>query len=316
MISQKKRLITTLIRIIIGSVFIIGAILKLYPIEPLEILLVKLNISNWFLSSFFARFIICFELILGILLVFNISLKKTLYLSAITLVGFTLFLLYFRFIFGSNDNCGCFGSIIQMKPIESIIKNIVLLALIVFLIIKSDYRYWTWKKIKPFLTVFIIIAGTATPFILNTVNIYDDEGFYVIKPGMRVEGKDLENINFNNKQINLLEGRKLLCFYSVECPVCKYSASKLSVIQRKSKNTLSIYIIFLDNKNKDTLLPEFLKETDVNNIPYTIFDAKRFYKISDKDIPFLMYLENGEIINLSNYRDMDPDYVIKFLTEQ
>lgn len=317
MIVNKKLILTTIIRVLIGLVFIVGAIFKLFPIEPLEVLLVKLDVSNWFYSSFLARFLIGFELILGSLLLLNISLKRTLQLSIVTLIGFTLFLLYFKFIYGSNENCGCFGSVIKMNPIESIIKNIVLILLTFFLLKKSDFENWSWKKIKPYITIFAIVSSIAWPFILNVVDSYDEEGYYVIKPGMNIEGSGLDSVMFsNNEQVNFFEGKKLLCFYSLRCPVCKYSASKIATIYQKSNYSFPIYIAFLEDPEKDVLLPKFHKITDSKNIPYTFFDIKKFFKLGDRNIPFLMFLENGEIKNMNNYRDMDPDWVIKFLSEE
>ena len=87
---------------------------------------------------------------------------------------------------------------------------------------------------------------------------------------MRVNAPELKNISFQNQETDLTKGRKLICFFSLKCPVCKLAASKLALIYEQSNNSFPIYFIYLDNKNKNTLLPDFIKETKAENIPYTI----------------------------------------------
>ena len=126
------------LRVFIGLVFIVSALTKLYPIIPLEILLVKTGITNWSLAPIFARLLVGFEFMLGSFLIFNIQTKKTTIVSMLSLVGFTFYLLYLHFFVSADDNCGCFGEIIKMNPLQSILKNIVLLGLSVLLLKKHS----------------------------------------------------------------------------------------------------------------------------------------------------------------------------------
>lgn len=311
---MKNTILITFIRVVIGSVFIISAALKLFPIAPFEILFVKLHFANWLGASIIARLVIAFEFVLGGLIITNISISKTLHFSIYTLIGFSLFLLYLKIYMNYNDNCGCFGSIIKMKPIESIIKNVVLIFLIIFTLKYHNLKPYFSQKVKLFIALGIIITGLASPFIANPLNLNDSEGNYVIKPGKFVTFKKLESINFNSqKNINLLKGKKLVCFLSLKCNACKHSASKLSALQKLNNNSLPIYFIFLEVDDTTTNLKKFFEETDARNIPYTIFSPKEFFRVSDNNIPFIMSLDNGEIKNLSNYNDLYPEKVEAFL---
>jgi hypothetical protein len=311
---MKKSFLIAFIRITIGSIFILSAGLKLFPIAPFEILFVKLHIANWFWASIIARSVIAFELVLGGLIIANSNIIKTLRFSIYTLIAFSAFLLYLKIYMNYNDSCGCFGSIIKMKPIESIIKNIVLIFLIVFTLKYQTLNSYFSLKIKRFIALGIIVIGSAFPFIANPLNISETEANYMIKPGKFLTYKKLESINFNSqKNINLLKGKKLVCFLSLKCNACKHSASKLSALQKLNNNSLPIYFIFLEVQDTTTFLKKFFEETDASNIPYTIFSPREFFTVSDNSIPFIMSLDNGEIKNLSNYNDLYPEKVEAFL---
>jgi len=305
--------ISTSFRILFGILFVAAALFKLYPVEHFEILLVKAEITSWCFSPILARIIIGYELLIGFFLIFNIYLKRILWVSIITLLIFSAFLVYVHYFIGDTTNCGCFGSILPLTPVQSIIKNLVLLLIGSFLVFKSDYKIWYWAKYQRYIVLFVITMSLGLPFILSRVDFPGEKTSYKIEPGKKVKSEKLEQVEFNTITVNLLEGRKLICFYSMACSVCKVSASKIALIYEQSNNQLPIYIIFLDNENKDQLLSKFFQDTGANDIPYTIFQPKAFFEISDNSIPFLMYLDNGEIKNLSNYRDMSPEYVIDFL---
>jgi hypothetical protein len=310
--TTAKTLTLEIIRILTGLVFILGAILKLYPIAPLEILLVKINICNWYWAPIIARLLIGFEIALGSLLLLKIYLKQTLSVSLITLIGFTLFLLYFKFILGKDDNCGCFGEAVQLNPVESILKNLLLIALIIYSIIENRSRPIPPTKYRRLLFPLTLITSFSIPFIVNAISLPGEEGNYVIKPGMFVTADKFKDVRFNGDSVNLLEGRKLICFLSLKCKTCKYAATKLTVLYKKHNNALPIYFIFLDIEDRETALPQFMKETEAKDIPYAILGAEQFMKVSDASLPFIMYLDNGEIKNLSNFDDMDPDAIIDF----
>ena len=99
-----------ILRIIVGLVFIVSGLAKLYPIEPFENIFIDLGISNWTLAPFMARLVIAFEIFLGAAIVFSLWLKNKVYfLAQGTLLFFTGYLIYLLFTKGNNVDCGCFG---------------------------------------------------------------------------------------------------------------------------------------------------------------------------------------------------------------
>ena len=88
-------LLNHIIRITVGLVFIISGLAKLYPIEPFEIVFVDLGISNWLFAPFIARFVIAFELFLGLSIVFDSWLKGVVYKLSLASLGlFTAYLIF------------------------------------------------------------------------------------------------------------------------------------------------------------------------------------------------------------------------------
>ncbi len=298
------------LRIAVGLVFITSALTKLYPIIPLEILLVKTGITNWSLAPIFARLLIGFEFLLGSFLIFNIQTKKTTIVSMLSLVGFTFYLLYLNFFVSADDNCGCFGEIIKLNPLQSILKNIVLFALLVLLFkthsTSNNFRF------KTALLIFITASSLALPFIFNLMKTHGSKGNYIVKPYTFVENEQLKSLPFSNgKNVNLLEDKKIICFLSLHCEACKYAASKFSVLY-KENNKIPVHIIFLDTKNRTEYLKKFEKETSIKNIPYTFLPYEDFFKASSGSLPFIMFLENGEIKHLTNFDDLFVQDVLDF----
>ena len=133
------KLITDILRIGIGGMFVIAAILKLMSIDEFEIYIYSFNVLSFLLTSFVSRIIIAGEFILGLFLILKINYKFTWNATMIVLILFTLFLIYVA-IFRNDTNCHCFGELVELSPVESIIKNVI--AMILLSIDK-------WTNLKP-----------------------------------------------------------------------------------------------------------------------------------------------------------------------
>ena len=107
---------------ILGLVFLYSGYTKLDPIESFEYTFVDLGIGGWKLAPFIARFMIGLEFLIGFLLILNLYIKRfTLKLTMISLVIFSVYLLFVILNCGNNGNCGCFGTVIVMTPLQALI---------------------------------------------------------------------------------------------------------------------------------------------------------------------------------------------------
>lgn len=122
----------TIVRILIGLMFITSAILKLISLDTFEVYVYSFHIFNFFMAELAARGLIILELMMGFLLILKVDYKWIWRLALVVTIGFTLFLVYVA-LFRNDENCHCFGDLIEVKPIPSIIKNIVIILLLFFI---------------------------------------------------------------------------------------------------------------------------------------------------------------------------------------
>jgi len=137
----------TFLRVFLGLVFIASALLKLFPIQAFDArILETAPFLGWIFSMIIARLIIAFELVLGIFIIVGWWLRRVIYPLTIAMLGFfTCIIIYALIRFGNEPNCGCFGELLPFSNIESLLKNIVLVVLTLFLFYKTQkqsLKYW------------------------------------------------------------------------------------------------------------------------------------------------------------------------------
>jgi uncharacterized membrane protein YphA (DoxX/SURF4 family) len=310
---QYKKAAFNIIRIILGLFFIVSGIAKLYPIEPFEIQAVDTGVSTWTIVPFTARILIAIEIVLGILLSVGLYLRFAFIGTSFLLILLTIYLFYIRFILGITEDCGCFGSFLEMGTVPSIFKNFFLIGITYFLY-KNSSLLFEIKRFRILITVILILASLAAPFILNPVDIASTYHIADEKVGKSLETDLMDNTVFNGENVNLSEGKKLICFFSLSCPMCKFAAQKLAVLQKQNENQLPIYFVFWGIEEKsDEKLKEFQEKTNSENINYKFLDTKNFFALSGPHLPAIYFLQDGIIINKTAYRDMDPNEVDVFL---
>lgn len=331
--------ISTAIRILIAFLFIISAIAKMYPspyfaISTFEVKqLYPLGFSET-IAPWFSRILIGIEMALGILILQNNYLKKLIIPATILLlVVFIGHLSYETFLSGGNTgNCGCFGELLPMTPIEAIIKNVVAVILLGWLykLIEKDMensKFWV-------ISLITILSITAI-FLLAPIKNHDDNA--VIAPVTTIgtlqtntdstaipleentlpetkndSAKDntikKETVKENIKtEINepikrksgyakyfsdIDKGRKTLCFFVPGCDHCMEAAKELTEMKRKDSNFPEIKIIFMNEEPEK--IPDFFKFAGAQ-YPYVMIDVIPFWGVlgSGKDTPGVKYLWNG-----------------------
>lgn len=158
--SRIKSHLPLIIKIIISGLFILSAVAKLFPIWAFEKQLVDLGIVNWCLAPYLARLIIAFETAIAIAILQKHYLKSIVIpLTILLLVAFCTHLCIQMYQFGAmNGNCGCFGQLIPMTPLEAFIKNIITIALLVYLFINSTDKEKGQNKFIYLLFIYFLSA--------------------------------------------------------------------------------------------------------------------------------------------------------------
>jgi hypothetical protein len=326
-----KKYLPWTIRIIISFLFLLSAVAKLYPspyfaISTFEVKqLYPLGFSEDF-APFFSRILIGIELALGLLLLQSNYLRRIVIPATIAmLVIFTIHLSIETFVNGGNSgNCGCFGSLLPMTPIEAIVKNVVAIILSTYLLKilgntrkkKSNFWILTTVTFAAILSLFMlapiqpktdfsvseepvneILEDTITinPDVssstskIDTVKKIDDskkaEAIVVNEPPKHKSG-------YASYFSNIDKGRKTLCFFVPGCDHCREVAKELTEMKKNDKNFPEISIIFMNEEA--FLIPEFFKFAGAE-YPYKIIEVIPFWKLlgTNKDTPGVKYLWNG-----------------------
>lgn len=289
-----------------GLTFIFSGYSKLYPIEPFEFNFVDIGIANWRTAPFIARFIIGFEFALGLLLILNLKTRTTLKATIGLLVFFTLYLIYQIATEGNKGNCGCFGTMLEMTPLESIIKNIALLGISFFLL--KLHTGFNWKFEKTFFYISIL-TSFVMPFILNTVDTDTSSNFTDGKINYKLNVEGLYGLkDYKSPTIDLTKGKHLIAFMSLSCPHCKIGAFKLHIL-KKQHPEWSIYIIF--NGDQESIAP-FHKETKSENIPYSLINGQPFIKLSGPFLPAIYTIDNAIVKKKFSYLGLNEKEIAEF----
>ncbi len=296
----------SLLRSLIGFVFIFSAITKLITIDFFEIYVYSLNLASFNISTILARLLIAGEFGLGLFFIVGIWTRFAWYASLSLLTAFTLFLCIQVFK-GSEQNCLCFGDLIKMTPKESIIKNVLML-LAIFPLYHLRSCNLPFKKKWP---VFIILVSLAIPFIIsppdyfiqNKVNTINTK-FILPKHTYHQNGQEVifDSLNFN-------KGRKLLCVYSTQCGYCKKGAIKIEIMARKYHFNNEMVILF---GGQDNEVDDFFKSTELAPLNYLLTDLLSLVKLTQGHFPRFYLIENGKVLNVYGYRDISEKNLALF----
>ena len=119
--------------------YFVSAALKIISIDSFEIYLYSLHLLPYAGCFILARAIVSGEILLGTLLLSNKFHRTASLLNLGTLLVFTIFLCILH-LTGSTENCHCLGDAISFSPLQSIVKNGVLILL--------SLAAWKWTNVQ------------------------------------------------------------------------------------------------------------------------------------------------------------------------
>jgi len=296
-----------LIFLICGITFIMSAYLKLFPIEIFEFAIADIGIFSWTISALLSRLIIGFELLLGIMLITKLMPRITILASIATLVLFSVYLLITIILKGNFGNCNCFGIHYAMTPLESIVKNIILILLLVglFFFNKPKKNKILLKRIIA--SVIVVFAFTITFILapLHASNYEDSEEIGNTIDFSMLYEDDYEHI----PSVNLTEDKWMVFFVSASCTHCINAGYKVSILYNRIPD-LPIYM-FINGDEND--IESYHEKTNTQNIPYSMMPAEQILYYTSGRLP-LIYFVNSQIIEKKvNYYHLDDDMIKEWL---
>ncbi len=138
-VCQNKKMRTViyhLTRVLTASIFILSGIMKCLDSSSFSNLIRGFGF-DWL--GFFAPFIILTEILLGLLLLFNICPKKVSLTLLAFIVGVSLVYAY-GLVFKGIDNCGCFGKVnlLNMSPALTFLRNALICLMLIYIYRATD----------------------------------------------------------------------------------------------------------------------------------------------------------------------------------
>jgi uncharacterized membrane protein YphA (DoxX/SURF4 family) len=285
------------LRVLLGILFIFSALAKLISVDQFEIYIFGFRLFGLGLSYLIARAIIVMELTLGILLILNLNSQAIYITSFLLLAFFTLFLIGLS-IAGNRDSCHCFGEMMAMNPIHSLLKNIVLIVILRLSAGLKSFRI----PYKPLWYTLIIIGSISAVFIISPPDNWRYEQY---SQSTTISEKALHDaLTKGLLPADLLEGEKVVCFVSVTCQYCLMAAQKIAILRSKEDfSNGELTVVFGEgNIERDPL--EFLEESGLDYERYLFLDASPFLRITGGTMPLTIVLNEGKIIAKYGYRDI------------
>lgn len=127
---------STFCRFLLGAVFLIGGLLKAIDANYFYQLVLDDYVSNEIGAKIIAISIPPVEFCIGFLILINRTHKRLYQFVTILLLVFTLFIIK-NYLNDLNADCGCFGSFIVISPLWSILKNVFLIIISIYLTKKT-----------------------------------------------------------------------------------------------------------------------------------------------------------------------------------
>ena len=217
-------------------------------------------------ASYFSRTLIGCELALGILLLQPHFYKRlVLPMSFLILFIFSAHLSYDILTNGNSGNCGCFGSLLPMSPLQALIKNIIAMGLIGLLYAKTDklkdkmnFSFVSSITFASILAVYLVGPLKKAQTVIqdqpeiemndngnNSTTVIDTIGVKVAADNTTIKDIKVEEVvpkidepkkkksGFSNFFADIDKGRKILCFFAPGCDHCKETAKELTQLKKQ-----------------------------------------------------------------------------------
>mgnify|MGYP006084331935 FL=1 len=298
-----------LIRIVVSLLFLVSAYAKVYH-EPSAYFsittfeakqLVPLGFSSE-ISSYLSRILIALEFSIGILILLPFYLKRIVVpLTVFVLAAFSIHLALQIYLTGNSGNCGCFGTLLPMTPLEAILKNIFAIGLLVILnrLIPNDRS----KKIEIFYGFLVYLLFVIGIMVLIPIKSSDNVSFEfnqtqdlqdsINKGPLQMKSEFSQTLPFADN------GRVILCFFAPGCDHCRAAVRSIDSLSKLVENFPKVEIIFMEEEVEK--IPEFFEYAG-SEYHYIVLDISTFYDVLtwERDTPGIFYMWNGNILKEFN----------------
>ena len=293
------------IRLLLGAFFIGTAVLKLLSIDNFEVYIYSFGLFSYTWTTFFSRLLIFIELFIGISLILKICFKQIWWLIMLMMAGFTLFLVYAA-IFRNDSNCHCFGDLIELNPTQSIIKNIITIALLLLIRKEQSHDY------KPLLRKWLVALTIVISFVISFVLLPMD----MIYNKIYSEKDNVNTVAFyeslsDSTFADLQHGRYLINYALAGCKYCRIGAEKLTLMADRHQIPHDRIKFIIGGSDEAIAL--FFEITGTSDYEYWKIPAPEFMAITYGKFPLYVFIEDGKVVKAGDFRILDDDLIMSLV---
>ena len=314
------KLLVHITRLLVGALFIFSGFVKL--VDPVGS---QFKFEEYFSESVlnieflvpyalvFSIVLIIAEITLGILLLIGYKKKATVWGLFIMTLLF-LFLTWYSAYYNKVTDCGCFGDAITLTPWETFYKNVILIVLIAFLLLRlNDIKSIFSNKVSKVL-IGLSLAGFLyiTYHVLLHLPIIDFRAYAVgknIPEGMKYKGQEIPPIHDfyledaqNDLAPEILAEKKvmLVIVYDIDKADTNGYKSMKELSEKALKKGYSVYGV------SASFADDLLLVKEKYQLPFDfLFCDGITLKTMIRSNPGIMIIEEGTITGKWNWTDAD-----------
>ncbi|MCG8700345.1 MAG: hypothetical protein MI922_19985 [Bacteroidales bacterium] len=287
--------------ILFSIVFMLSAIAKIIYLDQFELYIFSFQRFNFNIVSILSRLLISFELMIAIFILTGKYFQLSWKLSIASLSVFSVFLLV-QVLNKSDDHCHCFGEIIKMSPLVSLIKNLVLIGLLMVIRNSKDQLL----RIDKLIAASFVIACITIPVAVSKPDF--------VKKYRKIEYKQNPLLNLRSvdsvRIAPFLNEKKVLVFLSPSCEHCKIAIKKITHMALRNKIENEVMCIFI---GEDAQIHNFFRETDAYGFKYISIPAKVHMSVTQRRVPQIFFSDNGNAIEVFRYQELTGKDMRDFL---
>lgn len=314
-----------------GLFFCVSSVLKLVSVDDFELYVFSFGFASFDLCSLAARAVIAGELILGLGLVSGWWHNFVNSVTAALLVGFSGFLIW-RMAAGDGESCHCFGNLVEMNPAQSLVKNAAALAVLAFAWSRPSelfssavhgaadavgksraVRFAGWIHLHREAAAAVISAAVVlTVLIINPPDLW----FRLT----RGESDELSETEFRPyaDSTGVSSGRKVVCFYSINCGYCRHCAAKMAgIIRRNNIPEVSVFCFFMQEyvDMTEPVAMFFDEYGEGLHLPYHWIYPLRFIPLTNGSMPLVCLFDDGRLIKEYDSLTIDEEAISDFISK-
>lgn len=308
--SDVRKIVALLLRLLLSFIFFYTAIAKLRPIEPFEYTLVETGWIGWEAASVLARGIVGLEWAFGFLLLTGTSWQKV-KLALLSFLGIlSLYLIVLLIQKGNIADCGCLGAAHSISPLLSLAKNA---GMIVAVLSIDRLKRGPALPIAPkLISSSLLLAGVALPFFIEPLGASGSDP----EDGSSVEKLSLEELEEmgekHESSLELSEGKKILAFMSTTCHWCRTATRKLKIVDERTEKELPYHFFLYGD---DASEKQFWKLTRAGPYPSTRISLEKLLEFAGGTVPTLILVEDGEAKLRLDFNDIREERIRRFMDE-